>query len=1120
MKCPTCQTEYSNHQNFCGECGTNLEKPCPSCAALNPHNFKFCGECGHTLKLASKSKSKKLSFNDNLDKIQRYLPKGLTKKILSQKDKIEGERKCVTVMFCDMAGFTPLVEKLGPEKSYIIMDQVYEILIHKVHDYEGTVNEMTGDGIMALFGAPVALEEAPQHAVRSAYAIHREIARFNDKISQEIPKLPPLMMRIGIHTGFVVVGSLGNNLRVEFKAVGDTVNMASRMEGLAEAGTTYVTEDIFKQTKGFFRFEALGSKKVKGKENPIEVFRVVAPNPQRTKFDVSAERGLTPFVGRERELELLIDGFKRSKSGRGQVFYTMAEAGAGKSRLLYEFRKKVANEDVTFLEGKCLSYTRRIAYYPIIDILKSNFDISKQDGDLEIEEKVKSALHTMGVDEETTLPYLLELLSVKNSGIAKISMSMESIKFNVVEAVKKIAIKGSEKRPLIIAIEDLHWIDKSSEDCLKALSDSIPGSKIFMIFNYRPDFVHDWGIKSYHTRINLNRLSDRECHKILAHLLDSDNVAEDLDKLIQEKTEGVPFFIEELTRSLKDLNIIERKNDTYQIVNQSQVRNIPSTIQDVIMARVDRLSEDSKKLIQIGSAIEREFSYELIKQMTKVPREDLLSNLSEIKDSELLYERGIYPQSTYVFNHALTREVVYNSILETKRNNLHEKIGTAIEALYTDNLSEYYEILAEHYLLSDNHLKAADYSRLASKKAEKRVSLNEAIYYTEKCVQSLEQLEKDEIIQRRLIDARTSLALYMFQLFYFVEAKAAVESVYEPATKLRYYVRLAQINIIIGAHSYWVKEEFPMAFDSLNKAEKISKKTNDTLSSFFSNQWLGFAYSYCCDFQKAKTHYLIALSINKAAKNDWGISVVLSCLSHWVFNYGGFIEEGYKTSEKALKIALQSGDIYSKAVAFSIHGISLYFKGQIEDATTHLLNGIDLNNKINFCFTNAEAHFWLASIYYEKSDYDQAERNYDQAIQHYRRIQCLPSKIRLCQLNIILAKLCKNQFNPDYDKILLEAQRNKLKVYEGLTCRTVSEIYNMTVPGQFQESEFWIKSAIESDQINGNKWFLARDYLFYSKILSKAGCNKEAKEYYSKAKSIFTDCKANGWVAKLEKGDI
>jgi len=254
-----------------------------------------------------------------------------------------------------MEGFTTLSEKIGPEEAYSLMDRIYEILIHKVRDYEGTVNEMTGDGIMALFGAPIALEDAPQRAIRSAYAIHRETARFNEKMKEEQRGILPIKMRIGIHTGPVVMGTLGNDLRVEFKAVGDTVNLASRMEDLAEAGATYVTEETFRLTESLFRFEALGEKKVKGKEKPVNAYRVIAPSTRKTRFDVSAERGLTPFVGRERAVELLLDGFERAKAGRGQAFSIMAEAGVGKSRLLYEFTKTIMNEDITFLEGKCLS---------------------------------------------------------------------------------------------------------------------------------------------------------------------------------------------------------------------------------------------------------------------------------------------------------------------------------------------------------------------------------------------------------------------------------------------------------------------------------------------------------------------------------------------------------------------------------------------------------------------------------------------------------------------------------------------------------------------------------------------------------------------------------------------
>jgi class 3 adenylate cyclase len=264
---------------------------CPNCGSIPPPDFKFCNKCGHDLLKPPEEPPKDLSFDQKIEKIQKYLPKGLSEKILSQRDRIEGERKQVTVMFCDMEGFTPLSELIGIEEAYAIIDQVYEILIHKVHDYEGTVNEMTGDGIMALFGAPIALEDAPQRAIRSSLAIHREMAKFSDQLKQEKKDVPPVKMRIGIHTGPVVVGTVGNDLRVEFKAVGDTVNLASRMEGQAQPGTTYITEDTFKLTEGLFRFEGLGQRVIKGKEEPVNIYRAIAPSARRTRFDVSGGEG-------------------------------------------------------------------------------------------------------------------------------------------------------------------------------------------------------------------------------------------------------------------------------------------------------------------------------------------------------------------------------------------------------------------------------------------------------------------------------------------------------------------------------------------------------------------------------------------------------------------------------------------------------------------------------------------------------------------------------------------------------------------------------------------------------------------------------------------------------------
>jgi class 3 adenylate cyclase/tetratricopeptide (TPR) repeat protein len=669
-----------------------------------------------------------------------------------------------------MEGFTSLSEKLGPEEAYDIVDQIYELLIHKVHDYEGTVNEMTGDGIVALFGAPIALEDAPQRALRSAMAIHREMSRFSDRLKQERENFPSLKMRVGIHTGPVVVGTVGNNLRVEFKAVGDTVNLASRMEGLAVPGATYVTEDTFKLTEGFFRFEALGEKEVKGKKEPVKVYRVIASYTRRTRFDVSAERGLTPLVGRERELELLLDGFERSKAGRGQAFSIMAEAGVGRSRLLYEFRKAVSSEDAMFLEGRCLSYSRGVAYHPVIDILKSNFDIRDRDGDLEIREKIISGLKILKTDEASTLPYLLELLSVKDSGVDKIPMSPEAKKDRIVETVKRITLKGSEIRPLILAYEDLHWVDKSSEDVLKDTLESIPGARVLMIFTYRPEFVHTWGGKSFHSQVNLNRLSNRENLAMVTQILGTGEIDRDLEELILEKTEGIPFFTEEFIRSLKDLRVIERKDNKYHLAKDTQAVSIPSTIQDVIMARVDTLSPGAKELLQTGSVIEREFSYELIKRVTGLPEQELLSHLSVLKDSELLYERGIYPEANYIFNNALTREVVYDSMLTKRQKRHHEEIGNAIEDLYADRIEEQYELLAHHYGLAEDWEKAVHFGRLAAEKAHKLTQFQQAITLYEQTTEWLLKLPENNIRQERLVDIRSEICQSNIELGQFEKA--------------------------------------------------------------------------------------------------------------------------------------------------------------------------------------------------------------------------------------------------------------------------------------------------------------------------------------------------------------
>jgi class 3 adenylate cyclase/tetratricopeptide (TPR) repeat protein len=933
MKCPKCQFDNREGAKFCGKCRTKLSRICPKCNSENPPENNFCDECGHDFTLPPEPIHKELSFDEKLDKIQRYLPKGLTEKILAQRDRIEGERKQVTVMFCDMEGFTPLVERLGPEEAYGIMDQVYEILIHKVHDYEGTVNEMTGDGIVALFGAPIALEDAPQRAVRSAMAIHREMSRFSDRLKQDREYLTTLKMRVGIHTGPVVVGTVGNNLRVEFKAVGDTVNLASRMEGLAESGATYVTDDTFKLTEGFFRFEALGEKDVKGKKEPVKVYRVIAPSTRRTRFDVSAERGLTPFVGRERELELLLDGFERAKAGRGQAFSIVAEAGIGKSRLLYEFRKTVANEDVTFLEGKCLSYSRGVAYHPVIDILKANFDIMERDGDLEIREKAKKGLKLLGADEASNLPYLLELLAVKDSGIDKILMSPEAKKDRVTEALGRITLKGSEIRPLIMAFEDLHWIDKSSEDHLKDLLESIPGARVLLIFTYRPAFVHTWGAKSYHSQVMLNRLSNRESLIMVSHLLGMEELDRDLEEFILEKTEGVPFFIEELLKSLRDLKIIEKKDNRYRITQDIRDLTIPATIQDVIMARVDSLPEGTKVILQTASAVGREFSYDLIMRVTGLKEQELLSHLSVLKDSELLYERGIYPQSTYIFKHALTQEVAYNSLLLKRRKDIHEEIGRAIEALYSDRLEEHYELLAYHYARSANTDKAVEYLDLANRKAIKVHAIEEAKAYFDEAIELLDTLAETEENRQRRISLLVNQEFVVELLFKFQEYYDLLIS-YEPMARGLGNPKLLGAFCGRLGHCHFAFGHYDQAIRTLTKAAELCEAAGNAEDAGHAYAYLILSHSDMGDYER-----VLALKENllRTMEQSFNLRWYVRGLSaaQRAYSYLGRWEEAVEAGQKALSVAQEFSDNSMISIAASHLSLGYSWKGDLGRAVEY-----------------------------------------------------------------------------------------------------------------------------------------------------------------------------------------
>jgi class 3 adenylate cyclase len=1117
MKCTKCGFQNTEDARFCNECGSKLEIVCPACRRGNSPGSKFCNGCGASLTLAS-ALARELTFDEKIAKIQKYLPAGITEKILAQREKIEGEKRQVTVMFCDMKGFTPLSERLGPETMYAIMDEVYEILIQKVLDYDGTVNEMTGDGIMALFGAPIALEDAPQRAIRAAMAIHREMTRFNEKLKQRRSDIPAIKMRAGIHTGPVVVGTLGNDLRVEFKAVGDTVNLAARMEQISEPGTTYVSDDTFKLTEGFFRFEALGEKEIKGKEKPIRVYQVISPSTRRTRFDVSAERGLTPLVGRQKELELLLEAYARVKEGRGQAISIISDAGVGKSRLLYEFRKAIANEYVTFLEGKCLSYSRNVAYHPIVDALRANFEIQDNDSDQEIREKLVAGLKLLKVDETATLPYLLDLLSVKNSGIDSIPMSPEARKDRTLEALKRIVLKGSEIRPVIMAIEDLHWMDRSSEDAFKRVLESIAASRVMMIFTYRPEeYDEPWPNRSYYSQVKLNRLSDPESLAMTAHILGTPNIKQDLESLILQKTEGIPFFLEEFIKSLKELKAIEEKVQ-YQLSDNFHHLTIPSTIQDVIMARVDHLSEEAKDVLRAGAVIEREFSYDLIQRITGLPEQELLAHLAALQSSELIYERGVYPESSYVFKHALTREVVYNSILSKKRKQLHEKIAGTIEDIYKSDICYHYGILANHCIASENYEKGAEYARLEAKRYQRSALYRDAIDYGKKWISCLEQLPKTEDMEIQIIDAREVLATYYLTLNHHIEAKAAAEPVIDLAKGLNYQKGLSGLYTAMGMYYLNVEEDYSQGSSFLKQASERAEKSNNFRAMWFAKYQLGSFSPFYYEFKESLGCLKTSLVMSQMIQNLTGIAHSKSTLS-CLYCHFNKIDSAITLSEEALIAAKESEDILALQPAHTAMGYNSYYNGSLNEAEKYFLESLMYHERASIASYGAVAAGYLSWTYYDMGNYERAIKYNLQCASIMEQVSLLPSWVRCQKLWIENYKILKGE-PVDFhhiDILIRNHEENRLAFSESCGVRCIAEIYLNIDDQHMAESESWIKRAIEFNTKHDTKWELARNYSLYADWYKKKGDNVAAKKELARAIDLFRECGADGWVTMTEE---
>ena len=798
MPCPACRHENPPQAKFCLACGAPFAHRCGHCGTELPQSARFCLECGHPVGSAAAAQVR-LTSPDS------YTPKHLAEKILTSKGALEGERKRVTVLFADLKGSMELLADRDPEEARKILAPILAHMMEAVHHYEGTVNQVMGDGIMALFGAPIAHED---HAVRACYAALRmqeSVNRYADEARRAHGAA--VQIRVGLNSGDVVVGAIGNDLRMDYTAVGETTHLAARMEQAARPGTVLIAPATLALVEGFVAVKSLGPVPVKGLRELVEVYELSGIGPARTRLQAAARRGLTRFVGRDAELEVLRRSLEHAGAGHGQAVAIVGEAGVGKSRLTWEFTRSPRTDGWLVLKTGSFSYGRATPYLPVIELLKTYLSIEERDDPRVVRERVAGKLLTLDRTLEPLVTPLLALLDVPVDDVAWGALDPPQRRRRTLDAVKRLLLRESQVQPLLVLFGNLHWIDSESQALLDGLIESLPTARILLVVNYRPEYQHAWGSKTYYTQIRIDPLPPESAEELLTALLGPDGTLDPLKRVLIERTEGNPFFLEESVQTLVETKVLVGDRGAYRMAKappQAEGRpeawQIPATAQAILAARIDRLAPEDKRLLQAASVIGKDVPFTLLEAIADVPEESLRRGLTHLQAAELLHETSLFPDLEYTFKHALTHEVAYGSVLQDRRRALHARIAEVLEALHPDRLTEQAERLAHHAFRGKVWEKAVTYLRQAGAKALARSAYREAVTSFEQALEALHPLPDTRQKVERAIDLRLDLRQALFPLNELARVWGYLQEAEELARTLDDPRRLGWLSAYMSGH--------------------------------------------------------------------------------------------------------------------------------------------------------------------------------------------------------------------------------------------------------------------------------------------------------------------------------
>ncbi|MBI3800089.1 MAG: AAA family ATPase [Deltaproteobacteria bacterium] len=946
MHCAKCQHENREGARFCEACGSKLELLCPSCGNQVRPGAAFCDNCGTPLTRQSQVPSPRSKVEGNADAKRQPIDSGLS----------AGERRQLTVMFCDLVGSTALSEQLDPEEWRAVVQEYQRACAEVIRRFEGHIAQYLGDGLLVYFGYPVAHEDDAQRAAQAGLEI---VAAFQclQPVGRQVPsprgalinqgstegqgegvsidtakgKTPfpiPLQVRIGIHTGLVVVGEIGAGGKREQLALGDTPNIAARLQGLAEPDTVVISAATHRLIEGLLDCRDLGSHILKGVSTPLQVYRVIGGGGVRSRLEAAATRGLTPLVGREEEVELLRKRWEQSKAGAGQGVLLSGEAGIGKSRLVQILKDHVAPEMSGRVEYRCSPYYQNSALYPLIDHLQRLLHFDQTESSEEKVRKLEAAVEG-GASQEGPLraeavALLASLLSLPlPAHYPPLTLTPQRQKQKTLEVLLAWLLKEAERQPVLVVVEDVHWVDPSTLEFLSLLIDRVPTTRVLLLLTFRPDFSPPWAMLSHLTHLTPSRLASRQIEVMVEKVTGGRPLPAEVIQQLITKTDGVPLFVEELTKMVVESGLLREVEGHYELTGPLQPLAIPSTLHDSLIARLDRLAT-VKDVAQLGASLGREFSYELLQAVSLVDERTLQQALIKLVEAEVLYQRGLPPHARYLFKHALIQDAAYQSLLKSTRQHYHQQIAKVLEARFPETTETQPELLAHHYTEAGLSAQAIPYWQSAGQKASQRSALVEAIAHLTKGLELLKALPDTPEHTQQELDLQITLGPALTSTKGW--AAPEVEKTYTRARELCQQVGATSqlFPVLWGLWVFYLNwGEIQTTHELAKQMLHLAQRLQDPALLLEADVALGYTSYYLANFDSAREHAEQGIALYAPQQHHalallyGGVDpgMVCLCVAAQALWSLGYPAQALKRSHEAILLAQQLAHPHSLAFA-------------------------------------------------------------------------------------------------------------------------------------------------------------------------------------------------------------